>query len=267
MELHDILFDVRDRLGERADFDETDYDSQEVGNFWRNDFLVRKIRQANVQFNHEHKWSWMLREQAGLTLAAGTNEIELIDDVDLNRHAILTLSSTVDANDVIVLEKILPMQGAALAADTLLRGSPQYFYVHRHIENYYEEPEVDDADRVFAAIVRVLPVPLNDYTGTFTYYTNANPTMVYTDEPDCPAQYHQAIVALATAHAYGREQTQQGSNKAAEAMAEYFGWVERAKLAEKSTSESERIQIGGAPPDYRYSRGPRYPHLPPNVGL
>lgn len=245
----DMVVELRDRLGERESFDTTDTEewrSADIGNFWRNDFLVRKLEEGQRRFNRAAKWNWLLTLRPNIAVPAGTEEVELIDDVDTSRHSVLRLVKDSDPNHIIIPEKVSAYRGFHLLKDLYTPGDPNYYFPIRTVVNVYE-PDEEDQHSAPAVRLRLVPVPDAAYTAEFGYYRNPLP-LTRLGEPDMPEEYQDAVLAWAEFKAWQKERTNSASKAAEDALGEYQAIVQEALAAQEAQLDNERIMWGSQPP-------------------
>lgn len=231
--------EVRERLGETTTFD-----------FWSQDYIDRQLNQAVKKFSAEERWPWLQVIQANVPVAAGTNEVELIDDLDLNRHMVLSLMPTgaTDEGQLLFPKRVDAAKGFEMRRRYNHRSSPLFYYVSYAVENTYAE-----ADNVSARalVLRLVPTPAVAYTAEYVYF-EAPGTYTDGDEPPVPEQYIEAPIAWATAICWLKELN--GSGKAQEQFNIYNAVLAGAQRDLKSMGNDEIVTWGGEEPTYPLDR-------------
>lgn len=266
MNLQDIIKDVRDRLSERESFNmgDNDYgDGSHIGNFWKNDFIERRVQEAHRQFNREERWPWLLRLRDNIVVGANQSNVALEDDVDLSRHNQLLLFRNTSPNTILLPEKVSPFTGLKLRQRYYVAGDPAYFVPHRSEE--VSSGTGEGISYVVRTIIRLIPTPNAAWTGEYAYYRNA-PKLTRLDEPLMPEAYHDAIVAWAEAQCWLKEQTSMGQSKAQDAFNMYNSVLDKARKEFKAQASGEKLSWGGEPPRTEVEDW-RHRNLPQNVGV
>jgi len=252
MNIGECFREVRERLGEDAE------------NFWRDSAIYRALNDAVQRFSHEHRWSWLVM-QCSIDIAQGATEVQLIDDVDWSRNYNFILVPATGDRDLVKPEKVQPERAAYLRnlyADTS-NLPPRYFYLDNRVINAYDPVgpgEISDTARAIGLSVRLIPAADKAYTGELRYYRNVR--LLSADDPegvpDCPIQYHDAIVSLAAGKLWLKELN--GGNKAQEMFNVYNSILDQARQDETNNADDEFILWGGEEP--RRVRSPFFRDVP-----
>lgn len=261
-----MIKEVRDRIGDKAEFDMADaeYDATTVGNFWKNDFIERQLQEGNRRFNREKRWPWLIRIQEDIPVAPGQTEIELIDDVDLSRHMLLYLTKDSNPDLAFPVKKISPYRGLYMKNANRNAAVPKYYYVTRGLINTTGAGE--DIEYAMALRIRLLPVAKEAMTGEFSFFKNPE-IMTQLMEPEMPEVYHEAIVAWATAQCFLKE-ISGATNKAQEQFNLYNMILQQAVIDYSEPANDQLVIWGGEEPEYGENpRTWRERHLPQNIGL
>ena len=253
MNIGEMHTEVRERLGEDEE------------NFWSDTAVYRALNQAVQRFSHAHRWPWLIIA-CSFSVAEGDTEIELPDDVDFNRNYNLRLVPT-DGNEryAVAPERVLPDRANDLRT-TYASGSaslqPRYYYLDHRVINtytagYIEDGAGSDTARAIGASIRIIPAADRDYDGEVRYFRNVR--LIASDAaepfatPDCPIQYHDAIVALATGNLWLKELN--GGQKAQEMFNIYNSILDQALSDAVSIPEDGLLVWGGEAPRNRQSSG------------
>jgi hypothetical protein len=239
MNVGECFEEVRNRLGE------------DVQNFWSDTAIYRALNQAIQRFSHEARWTWLVMA-CEIDVTAGTTEIQLIDDVDFTRNYNLILVPTTGDRDLVKPAKVDPHRAADLRKRyySANSGPPQFFYHDHRVINEYDPAgfgELSDSGRTIGAAIRIIPAADQDYTAELRYYRNVRLLSVddITDVPDCPIQYHDAIVALATGNLWLKELN--GGGKAQEQFNLYNSILDQARIDQTANANDEVQVIGSTP--------------------
>lgn len=224
--------EVRERLGESQ------------ADFWSDSFINRQLNEGIRRFCYEERWTWLLAIQRNIPVAAGNSELELIDDVDANRHFTLVLRPAGDNTDTQLAfpKRVPPDVGYRLRLRYSARGTPLYYYMSHVQENTYP-----DGDRAPALIAHLVPTPEKGYTAEYVFYKHPKD---FADGQDIsgliPRQYVEAPIAWATAMCWLKELN--GSGKAQEQFNIYNAILAQARKNEKELSVDEPLIWGGEEP-------------------
>jgi len=240
MHFETMRAEVRERLGETSAYD-----------FWPQEFIDRALNQAVRKFCAEERWPFLQAIQANVPVAAGDPAVELIDDLDLNRHMVLSLLPDGSTNDgqLVFPRRVSPETGFKMRRRYNSRGEPQFFYVAYATTNTYGGSPTPAAQ---ALVLRLVPTPLVAYDAEYVYFQA--PTGEYTDgdEPPVPEQYIEAVIAWATAMCWLKELN--GSGKAQEQFNIYNAVLTGAQRDLKSFGNDEIVAWGAAEPEYPSDR-------------
>lgn len=259
MQRDEMLADVRERLGERT------------ANFWTDEFIIRHLKQGERQFNSEERWPWLYTLQPNIPVNAGNPNVELIDNVPLNRHFGLRLVRVGDTSGrAIYPKKVEVPQGHRLAERYYQAAEPRWYYLLASVANAYV-----DGDTATAVIVRLVPTPNEAYLADYVYMregTGLSGTIAgdagATSEPRIPESYHEAVIAWCTAQCWLKEKGQD-SRKAQEQFALYNSTLEKAEEDLKESAYDDAPMWGGEPVSDEYPITDRQwynNHLPPTLG-
>jgi hypothetical protein len=242
-----ILEEVRDHLGEYQE------------NFHKDAALLRAANEAVRRFNRSERWPWLVTERTGDIISQTQPELELIDDVDLNRHLGIELVKTGDATGRIILpERVTPIEGMRRRQRYNRAAEPNAYYLVRGVRNTYE-----DDIAAPALVVRFLPSPDGEYMARYMYFRSSQPIVELADEPDLPADYHDAVVHYVCGRAWLKELN--GSRKAQEQFDLFNSVLDQAKGEHLTLADDERLGWGSAGPEHTARSWYEW-HLPQQLG-
>lgn len=225
MDLTDIRTEVRARIQElTADF----YTDTEVDN---------AINEAQRRFCNEEKWPFLLTEFSS-TLSVGSDELDLPNNVSLNRIFNISISG-----DVLpygrMLERVDPQEGFRLRQmyniTSPIRGIPRWYYITRSNQDADGAPPI-----IYTA--KFVPLADNDYTVDGQYMMVPLDLTGGADEPTVPIEYQEAIVAWATGKLFLKEFSI--SQKASEQFSIYAKVLEQARQDLKTFDLDEVVALG-----------------------
>lgn len=219
--------EVRDIIGEDA------------ADFWKDAELNRYLGEAQHRFLAEERWPWLVTEFTS-QLLAGDPELLLTAGVAHSRHINFTLNLTTDDRPYPVTRvdanKGFELQTMWTASATY----PAYFYI------VSIEDEVGDG--TYQYVAKFVPTPTADMD-VAGQYTRAGVTMdADADLPDCPPEYHKALVHFAAGTAWLKELN--GGAKAREQFQLYQGVVDQARAEMFTQPEDDPIVMGKDEPQY-----------------
>lgn len=231
--------EVRDRLGETA----------ANADFWTDTYIKARLEDAVTQFAYEERWEWLQSVQTNVPLTAGNYELELIDDIDVNRHMVMFGRPTGDTDDVraIMLKRVPTHTGYKLRLMNPTRGIPEWYYVSHVLDNDYSATDPDNPSAM-AIVVHVVPTPSEDWTFEFLYHRNPA-AAADNEELQVPAQYMEAVIAYATGMCWLLELN--GAGKAQEQFNIYQAVLDKARKAHKSLADDEILAWGAEEPQGR----------------
>lgn len=225
--------------------------------FWTDSEINRALEEANVRFGAEERWPWLLAEGTA-TLAPDDDEITFPENVAINRFTSVGISGA-SLGWAQELERIRPDEGFKMrrrwATST---GRPVYYYTTR------AERQSDD-ENIVSYVMRVVPAADLDYDIEYQYAVQ--PTAMDSDEssPDCPVEYHDAIVSWATGKLFLKEI--ELSRKAEEQFGIYMKVVEQARKEIQLESTDQIVAWGRSHPGEYYTRDySLWRRLPPTLG-
>lgn len=225
--------EVRDRLGERSE------------NFWTDTSINAALDEGQRRFCHEERWPWLYASQKNIPVATGGTDIELIDNVAVNRHFNLVLRPVSGSPDIFIPRKVLPHTGLRMQAERL-SGPPRFWFVTGHVTNFYEDGTFD-----IAQTITLVPAADREYTAEYTF-TREPPGLADGTEPEMPEPYQGAIIAWATAQMWLKELN--GGTKAQEQFALYNTILDQARQDLKEFALDENTSWGNDPvEEYPYN--------------
>lgn len=234
--------------------------------FWSEAMRKRHIQRAVTRFCYEERWTWLLSIQQNVPLLAGNSEVELIDDIDLNRHFVLSVrpDSALDDGRTCLPIRVQPDVGMQLRIANTGRGAPAWYYVSHVQDNTYAEADNPSAT---ALVAHVIPTPVEDSTVEYAFFRNpVLPTWDDDDEFPVPEQYIDAVVARAAGTLWLKELN--GGGKAQEQFNIYQDILNAARREHKGLANDEILAWGAEEPQYGptaldelYRR-----HLPASLG-
>jgi hypothetical protein len=234
----DIYEDVAYRLGERV--------GQE--DFWPAAARQRAIERAVTQFCYEERWAWLLSVQANVPLVAGNSEVELIDDVDANRHMVFSVkpNSALDDARTALLKRVTPAVGMKLRVSNVARGVPGWYYVS-HVQTNTYIPGTPPNPSAPSLIAHVVPTPSETSTVEYLYFRNpVAETWDDDDELIVPDQYVEAVTAFATGMLWLNELN--GGGKAQEQFNVYQSVLDKARREHRALANDDILAWGAEEP-------------------
>lgn len=215
----DMIAEVRRRLGE------------DTADFWQDTDIIRNLDQAVIRFTREDKWPWLYT--VGTTnLLAGQDTLTLPADVDYTRAFNVRLIAT--GEQPLILRRVNPVEGYRIQSrhyqDT---GKPRYFYV----------ASGQQVGTTMTYTLKLVPKTDKGYTVDYLYLRRPAALTTDTQEPDLPEDYHEAVVALATAQLWQHELIG-GEIKSREQMETYITIVERARRELYRLQDDEEVVLG-----------------------
>jgi hypothetical protein len=233
MDRFTIRTEVRDIVGET------------VEDFWKDTELNRYIDEAQYRFSQEERWSWLITEGTE-TLFGGGSTIDLIEGVHQFRHMSIMLNKVGESTRMYLPVRVQPSKGFELRALYPNPSTyPQWYYV-THVQ--------DSNDGVFIATIKFVPEPIDDFDVQYQYFRMPDSLSSDSSAPDCPIQFHKAIVHYAAGLAWEKELS--AGPKASDQFQLYGKVVEQARIEERSQADDEVLAWGSDEP--QYNRG-RYP--------
>lgn len=237
-----MVAEVRRRLGE---------DSPD---FWADSDIIRNLDQAVVKFTREEKWPWLYTVGAG-TLNTGVSTFTLPADVDFSRAFNLRL--TFASEQPIMPRRVGAVEGYNLATrhfnDT---GAPKWFYVASGAQ--------DGVTMEYT--LRFVPAADKNYTLDYLYLRRPAALSAGTAEPDMPEDYHEAVVAYATAKLWQHEIVG-GDIKAREQFNIYNDILTNARRELYVLQDDEEIVWGKAQDEAELAGyGGLLPNMPQDYG-
>jgi hypothetical protein len=226
MNLGEMRLDVRDRIGERT------------ANFWSDEFINRKLNQAQLRFAREEKWTWLYAVQVNIPVPVNTMKVELMDGIDWTRHFGLTLYR--DGSDIPILPKrVSPLHGRNHRQQEYTTGEPRYWFPSTMVKNTYESGDPSE----WAHVAELVPAADQAYTAEV--YFMREPTKMVADEDECdlPEAYQEAVVAWATAQCWLKDLN--GGRKAQEEFNLYNTVLDQAKQDHLALAAGESVTWGG----------------------
>lgn len=239
MNRKEIRDDVRQRISETSslvvqDPTDPDYDADTSGGFWKDSFINRKINEGYHRFMRARRWSWSWKVQRNIPVAAGNPNIELIDDVEDNRHGMLLLTDA--SGRLYAPEKVEMPEAGRLMLHFRTAGEPRFYFVADTVKNTYE-----DGDVARAQVLTLIPTPAIAYTAEFHYMADPADLTADDQEPDMPRMYHEALAAYAAGQCFKKELN---SNKANEAFTEFYEVLEQAVAEQEKQGSTEKVTWG-----------------------
>lgn len=236
----EIYDEVGERLGELT--------GQE--DFWSQTLRRRHIERAVTRFCYEERWTWLLSLQQNVPLLAGNSEVELIDDVDINRHLALSVrpQSALDDGRTTLPIRVDPDVGMRIRIANVGRGAPSWYYVS-HVQDNTYTPGTPPNPSATALIAHVIPTPAEDSFVEYAFFRN--PAAVTWDDDaefPVPEQYIDAVISYATGTLWLKELN--GGGKAQEQFNIYQSILDQARKAFKSLGNDEIMAWGAEEPQY-----------------
>ena len=231
MDLTDLRLETRERLGELT------------ADFWTDVEVDRAINEALNRFCMEEKWPFLLTDYSN-TLAAATTELDLPDDVSLNRMFNLAVSGG-SLSYGRMLERLSSADGFRQQFNAqALTGPPRWYYIIRSSAIVVGAPPT-------VYTVKFIPTPDVDYDLSGQYM--AVPTMLSgaQDEPVIPTEYQEAIPARAAGKLFLKENMAAISQKASEQFQLYFQVLAQARKDFKEFDLDETVAWGRSHPHGR----------------
>lgn len=236
MDLTTLRLEVRERIGEVGTAD-----------FFSNDEVDRAINEALRRFSSEEHWPWLYTEFSD-TLTTDSDELVLPADVSLNRTFNLSLTGDL-VQFPYVLERLEPKSGFRARFQNSGRTSrPRWYYISRTNLNDDDHPPV-------TYTARLIPTPDQDYDVEAQYLMVPPILSGDSDEPACPEEYQEAIVAWAAGKLFLKEL--QISAKANEQFGVYQKVLEQARKDTLSIHQDEKVAWGRETPIYGFRRTQR----------
>lgn len=235
MNLTTLRTEVRERVGElSADF----YTDAEVD---------RAINEAQQRFASEERWPWLYTEWTS-TLDGGDDSLTLPSNVSLNRVFNVSLSGGSLARPALI-ERLEPKSGfrARFMYDGY-SGVPIYYYIHSSNQN-------DDNSPPVTYTARFIPTPDVDYDVEAQYLFTPLDLAAANDEPSCPEEYQEALVAWAAGKLYLKELAI--SQKAKEQFAIYGKVLDQAREDTLALTQDEEVAWGRRAPVHGRSMSER----------
>lgn len=245
MNLGDMRQEVRERLHELDP------------RFWTDSEINRALNEANVRFGAEERWPWLLSEGTA-TLVADDDEITFPSNVAVNRVTGIGIEGE-SLGWPEELERIRPDEGFKMRRRwSNTTGRPRYYYTARATRN------VDDED-IVTYVMKVVPAADGDYDIEYQYAAQPTSMDADTDSPDCPLEYHDAIVSWATGKLFLKEI--ELSKKAEEQFGVYMKVVDQARKEVANPSTDQTVAWGRSHPGEYYLRDESiWRRLPPTLG-
>lgn len=225
----DMRLDVRDRVNDMVYDDPAaaGYDPAKSGDLCSDTLINRALNQGLAEFVRKERWSWLWQAQLAIPVVAGNGTIELIDDIPVNNHGLLTLTQVGATTNVLLPERVSPAEGLRLKVQhRSTQGEPEFWYTAKTVKNTHE-----DGDVARANLITLVPTPSVAYTAEYAFIAFPAPMAADIDEPDIPAAYHDALPAWAAAQCFIKELN---SGKAQEQLAMFHSILEDARAAEKN---------------------------------
>ncbi len=240
---------VRDRLGETTE------------NFFTNVSINEDINESIRTFAMEERWTYLQTVSTGTIASLSTAISTPLVNVDVSRQALLTIvPSTGTDTRIRIVRRVSLLQGVKLASrysgSSTTGVEPQYYYL----------VSGSAPSGVETLVPRLVPAADKAYTYSYIYYRFPAGLSGDGDVPDVPTQYHEGLVARATALQWMKEMN--GGPKSQEQMALYAEKLESARQDEQQLSLDEPLVWGGVDPEYRVEDTDSYMgvHLPPQLG-
>lgn len=210
---------VRRRLGE------------DTADFWSDDDIVRALEDAIRAFAHEEDWSWLSTYQS-ISFAANANNFPLPADVDVTRTVAMNIN--LPNTDPYPLERVTSGDGFRMMSEYRTASDPQWYFVYS---------TVTGPDNAMVTTLRLVPPARAAGTIDMLYYRRPAALAAATTEPDIPEDYHDGIVAKATADLWLHELDVSGV-KYTEQISLYREMLARAQMHEGKLGDSEQLAIG-----------------------
>lgn len=236
MDLGTMRTQVRDIVGELA------------ADFWTDAELNRYLNEANIRFQFEATWPWLLTESVD-TLEGGTSTLLLQEGVDVNRHINISLTKEGDTTRTHNPIRVSPTKGFEMRRrynNLTTVNWPNWYYVVATSD--------DSAVGLFSSVIKFIPTPADDMDVEYQYYRV--PLEMTTDAfvPDLPVQYHKGLVHHAAGTAWLKEFN--GGPKATEQFTLYNEVVNQARRENFSDANDAPLVMGKDEPQYKIGRGP-----------
>jgi len=228
-----MLTQVRDIIGEDA------------ADFWKDAELVRYLQEANYRFHNEERWPWLVVNGSGV-LVAGDPDLVLTDGIAATRH--INFRLTVQGNvQRYMAKRVSAAKGFQLeslySVDTT-QTYPEWFYI-----TSVTDPD-SDGEHVYVA--RFVPVNTSEVDVEFQYTRDPGALSAGTDVPDCPVEYHKALVHYAAGTAWLKELN--GGPKAREQFEMYGAVLEQARADWQNEPDDSFVVAGKDEPQYSMGR-------------
>lgn len=244
-----MVTQIRRRLGE------------DVNDFWDTTDITQEIDNALFDWAREERWPWLYTIDTSRTVTFGNNTIALPADIDFSRTFVMKLrKGTEQPKNLRRLGTVEGYQQEARLYNT--KGQPRYYYL---VSAAQSAPGAGDETITYT--VRVAPAADATYTVEFLYTRKLGPLTADNAEPFMPEEYHEAIVARATARLWEHELV--GSQvKAAEQQAIYERILANAKREIARMGEDEELVWGRdqAEEELAGYDTTMFPQMPPGYG-
>lgn len=228
MTLDELIDEVRERLGETTEAD-----------FFTDAEITRSLNEAVRRFSNEERWPWLYTEFEETT-TADEDDIDLPDDVSINRVFALNIMDDSTLNGGQMLERLTPMEGfRSRHAYRNGAGVPRWYYISHTNLN-------DDGAPPLRYTARLIPTPDQAYTITGIYMLVPPLLSGAGDEPVVPEEYQQALPAYAAGLLFLKEL--EISQKASEQFQIYNSVLQNARKDTQQQDLDEIVAWGRSKP-------------------
>jgi hypothetical protein len=233
--LADLRSEVRERIGETSEAD-----------FFTDAEIDRALNEGLKRFSNEERWPWLFADYSA-TMQTGVDELDLPDNIAINRIFALSIMDTNVVNGGVMIERVTPMEGFRLRHQ--YRNStnvPRWYYITR-------TNLADDGEPPIRYTAKLIPTPSADYDVSGIYM--AVPLLLdgSSNSPMMPEEYQAALPAYAAGLLFLKEL--EVSQKASEQFAIYNSILQNALKETKRFDEDEIVAWGRSKPSGRRGFG------------
>lgn len=228
MNLSDLIDETRERIGETTEED-----------FFTDAEITRALNEGLRRFSNEERWPWLFTEFTG-TVGIDEDEMDMPDDVSINRLFGLNIMDTATLAGGQMIERVQPMEGFRLRHQYKnYTGVPRWYYVSK------SNLDADGAPPL-TYTCKVIPSPDQEYEITGIYLAVPITLSGNDDEPMLPEEYQDALPAYAAGILFLKEL--QISQKASEQFSLYNGILANAVRETKQFDADEVVAWGRRKP-------------------
>jgi len=226
-----MISEVRERIGETTEED-----------FFSDAEITRALNEGLRRFSNEERWPWLFSDFSQ-DLEASSDEMELPDDVALNRVFGLNIQDDTTLAGGQMLERVEPMEGFRLRhAHKDREAVPRYYYISKSNLSADQEPPIKYT-------AKLIPTPDLAYEVTGIYMFVPPLLSSVEEEPALPPEYQAALPAYAAGLLFLKEL--EISQKASEQFAIYNSILGNAVRETKRFNADEVVAWGRSKPSGR----------------